>query len=355
MVSNSSKTHFTADMSAHEVARELDVDLESGDAIVVVEPQLVSSDSIKEIVKCLYEMHLEMANFNLKCKEDIWNNQEFFLFLKDYFQNSLRASNFCTALEDCLERRRDNYKSIVQSAVKHFEEEVEDGVNGVKYMKTLQELSKFKDAEDPFTDEFFRPFPSFYEQHESVLDKLQLRKTELDKKLEHEKTRRSVFIFILWVVFVSSVLMVVLAANKSTPNWGRALTAALTAALSNPMGNLGIEWCNSFFKSRQSALEGKRGVISSMRDGTRTTKKDLGNIKALIDKLQIETVSMLKTADCALGEEEAVKVVIDAIQKELEMFMNAAQNLRDNAYRCRRDSVRWRKFVLQSMFRSVRD
>ncbi|KAG2724727.1 hypothetical protein I3760_01G030700 [Carya illinoinensis] len=345
MVSNSSKIHFTADMSAHEVARELDVDLESGDATVVREPELVSSDSIKEIVRCLYDMPLEMANSNLKCKEDIWNNQEFFSFLKDYFQNSLRALDFCTALEDCLKRTRDN-QLIVQLAVKHFEEEVEEGVDGVKYVKTLQELSKFKDAEDPFTDEFSRPFPSVYEQHESVLDKLQLRKAKLDKKLEHVKTWRIVFNVIFGVVFVSVLVLMVVAAAIKAPAWA----TALTGALSVPMGYLG-KWCNSVFKSRRSALEGKRGVISSMQDGTLTTKKDMGNIEALIRKLRIETDSMLEKADFALGEEEAVTLVIDEIQKKLEMFMNTAQNLRANADRCRGNSVSWRKLVLQSMFR----
>ncbi|KAG7993938.1 hypothetical protein I3843_01G029200 [Carya illinoinensis] len=350
MVSNSSKTHFTADMSAHEVARELDVDVESGDATVVGEPQLVSSDSIKEIVKCLDEINLEMANFNLKCKEDIWNNHEFFLFLEDYFQNSLRALDFCAALKDCLKRTRDNQLIV---AINSFEEEVEDVLDGVEYVKTLRELRKFKDAEDPFTDEFFQLLGSVYEEHESMLEKLKPWKTKLDKELKHMKRWKKVSLLVVaFVLVLVSVLVstVVLAAIK-TPAWAKVLTGLLSSV---PTGYL-VHVCNSFFKSLLSALEGKRGVISSMRDGTRTTKKDLGNIKALIHKLRNETDSMLDTTDLALGEKEAVTVVIPEIQKRLEMLTNTAQNLRDNADRCRDNSVGWRKLVLRSMFRRERD
>ncbi|KAG7993940.1 hypothetical protein I3843_01G029400 [Carya illinoinensis] len=352
MVSNSSKTHFTADMSAYEVAGELevacelDVDIETGDAAGVEEPQLVCSDSIKEIVKCLNEMHLEATNFHLKCKEEIWNNQEFFSFLKDYFQCSLRAVDFCTALENCLKRTRDN-QLIVQFAVKNFEEDVEDGV---KYVKTLQELRKFKDAEDPFTDEFSQLLRSVCEQHELMLDKLKPRKTKLDNKLEPVKTWWIVSNVIFAFAFVSVLVLTVVAAAIKAPAWA----TALMGALSVPMGSLGT-WCNSLWGRYQSALEGKRGVISSMRDGTLTAKKDLGNIEALVRKLRIETDSMLEKADFALGEEEAVKLVIDDIQKKFGMFMKAAQNLSANADKCSGTSVSWRKLVLQSMFRHVCD
>ncbi|KAF5463929.1 hypothetical protein F2P56_014052 [Juglans regia] len=337
MVSNSSKTHFTADMNAYEVARELEVacelevDIELGDSTGVEEPQLVCSDSIKEIVKCLNEMHLEVANCNLKCKEDIWNNQEFFSFLKDYFHCSLMAVDFCTALENCLKRTRDN-QSIVQSA------------------KTLQELRKFKDAEDPFTNEFSQLLRSVSEQHELMLDKLKPWKTKLDKKLDPVKTWRIVSNVIFVFAFVSVLVLTVVAAAIKAPAWA----TALTGALSVPMGSVGT-WCNSLWGRYQSALKGKRGVISSMRDGTLTAKKDLGNIEALIRRLQIETDSMLEKADFALGEEEAVKLVLDEIQKKFGMFMKTAQNLSANADKCSGTSVSWRKLVLQSMFRRVCD
>ncbi|XP_041011389.1 UPF0496 protein At4g34320-like isoform X3 [Juglans microcarpa x Juglans regia] len=328
MGSNSSKTHFKADMRAHEVAGELDVDLESGDVTVVVEPQLVSSDSIKEIVKCLYEMDREMANFNLKCREDIWNNQEFFSLLKDYFQNSLRALDFCTALEDCLERTRDNL-SIVQSA------------------NTLQELRQFRDAEDPFTNEFSQLLRSVSEQHELMLDKLKPWKTKLDKKLETVQPRSIMFI----VIFVFAVLFVlaltVVPAGIKAPAWANPLASALAVPI--------FPVCKSLWGRYQSALEGKKGVISSMRYGTLTVKKDLGNIEALIRKLRNETRSILDNVDLALGEEVEVTLVIDEIQRKLEMFMNTAQNLRDNGDRCSGFSVNWRKSVLRSMFRRARD
>ncbi|KAG6729537.1 hypothetical protein I3842_01G032900 [Carya illinoinensis] len=355
MVSNSSKTHFTADMSAYEVAHklevacELEVDLESEDASGVEQPQLVYSDSIKEIVKCLNEMHLEIANFNPKCKEDIWNNQAIFSFLKDYFHCSLRAVDVFTALENCMKRTRDN-QLIVQFAVKHFEEEVEDGLDGLKYVKTLQELRKFKDAENPFTDEFFQLLGSVYVEHESISEKLKPWQSKLDTKLKLVETWRIVSNVIFVVAFVSVLVLTVVAAAIKAPAWA----TALTGALSVPMGSVGT-WCNSLWGRYQSALEGKRGVIRSMGEGTVTAKKDLGNIEALARRLRIETDSMLVKAEYALGQEEAVTLVIDEIQKKLEKFINIAQILTAKADRCSGISVSWRKLVLQSMFRRERD
>ena len=49
---------------------------------------------------------------------------------------------------------------IVKSVVTYFEEEGQNGADGVTYVKTLQELKKFKDARDPFTEEFYLLFQS---------------------------------------------------------------------------------------------------------------------------------------------------------------------------------------------------
>ncbi|KAK7279270.1 hypothetical protein RJT34_24317 [Clitoria ternatea] len=55
-------------------------------------------------------------------------------------------------------------------------------VEGVTYVKTLQELKNFKDAGDPFTDEFYSLFQSVYAQQALMLQKLQTKKRKLDKR-----------------------------------------------------------------------------------------------------------------------------------------------------------------------------
>ena len=85
-------------------------------------------------------------------KKDVWNNQELFSLVEDYFDNYVKTLDSCTSLENCRKRTRDNQLMIIQLAVSHFEEEVGGGVDGEKYVKTLQELRRFKATEDPFTE-----------------------------------------------------------------------------------------------------------------------------------------------------------------------------------------------------------
>ncbi|KAJ0039893.1 hypothetical protein Pint_26998 [Pistacia integerrima] len=71
---------------------------------------------------------------------------------------------------------------------------VEDGVDEERYVKTLEELKKFKEAGNPFTEEFFTLFQLVYKQQLSMLQKLQRRKRKLDKKLKSMKTWRMVVV-----------------------------------------------------------------------------------------------------------------------------------------------------------------
>lgn len=330
----------TLQESTNRVIRSLDTRVE--------DPQSLSFDSIREIVNCLLEMHQEVANFNLKCKEDIWNNQELFSFVEDYFENSLKTLDFCTALENCLMRTRDQ-QLIILFAVKHFEEE-EEGVDSMKHLKTLQELRRFKAAGDPFTEEFFVLFESVYKQHVSLWEKLQLRKGNLDKKLGSVKTWRRVSKAIFVAAFVAMLVLSVVAAAIAAPP----LVTTLAGSLSIPIGSVG-KWCDSLWMRYEKALERQSEVISSMRDGTRITMTDLSNIRALVAKLEIEIESMSDKADFALREEETVKFVIDEIKEKLEAFIAAIHNLSEHAGRCSRDIVQARTIVLQTMFRRAND
>ncbi|XP_057803485.1 UPF0496 protein At4g34320-like, partial [Salvia miltiorrhiza] len=123
---------------------------------------------IKEVVKVI-----------LDYKKDIWKNQELFDLVEDYFDNSLKTLDFCAALEKCLKRARDCQLFILLE-LNQFEEEHQAGE--IRYSKMLEELRNFKDAGDPFTDEFFQMFQSVYQQQMHMLEKLQSKKYKLDKK-----------------------------------------------------------------------------------------------------------------------------------------------------------------------------
>lgn len=79
----------------------------------------------------------------LECKQDIWKTPELFELVEEYFENSLQTLDFCTALEKCLKRARDS-QLLILVALGMFDEE--SGIEGKKYVKTLEELKKFKAA-----------------------------------------------------------------------------------------------------------------------------------------------------------------------------------------------------------------
>lgn len=122
----------------------------------------------------------------LECKKDIWKSQELFDLVEDYLESSLQTLDFCSALDKCLKRARDA-QLLIHVALQHFEED--DGSEaggqnrGSRYARTLEELGRFKAAGDPFTEEFFEIFQSVYRQQALMLQKLQIRRKKLDKKL----------------------------------------------------------------------------------------------------------------------------------------------------------------------------
>lgn len=192
----------------YEAACKVDVDLQSFDTCLQartrdvihslasgVEVRAVSLESLKGITECLLEMNQEVVKVILDCKKDIWRNQELFELVEEYFDNSLKTLDFCASLEKCLKRIRDQQLMILM-ALQQFEnedggdDEVVDGRE--RYCKTLEELSKFKDAGDPFTKEFFTVFQSVYRHQMVMLEKLQSKKNKLDKKLKYIHAWRKV-------------------------------------------------------------------------------------------------------------------------------------------------------------------
>ncbi|CAK9142601.1 unnamed protein product [Ilex paraguariensis] len=346
---------YTTELNSYEAACRVDTDLQSFDTTlqartnhvinslaVGVEVRALSFDSLKEVTECLLEMNQEVVKVILECKKDIWKNQELFELVEEYFENSLQTLDFCAALEKCLKRARDS-QLIILIALQQFEEE--DGVEGSRYVRTLEELKNFKAAGDPFTEEFFQNFQSVYRQQILMLEKLQLRKTKLDKKIKSIHAWRKVSNVIFVATFAAVLICSVVAAAMAAPP----VAAALAAATSIPLGSMG-KWIDSLLKNYENAVRGQKEVINSMHVGTYVAIKDLENIRVLIDRLEIEIEMILQNADFAI-KEEAVQIGIAEIKKKLDVLMKNVEDLGMQADICSRDIRRARTVVLQRIIK----
>ncbi|KAJ6692637.1 UPF0496 PROTEIN 3-RELATED [Salix purpurea] len=347
---------YTTGLSSYEADCLLDKDLQSFDTTLQartnhvintlaggVEVRALSFDSLKEVTECLLEMNQEVVKVILECKKDIWKNQELFELVEEYFENSLQTLDFCAELEKCLKRARDS-QLLVHVALQQFEEESEAG--GGEYVKTLEELKNFKAAGDPFTEEFFQIFQSVYRQQITMLEKLQLRKSKLDKKLKCIHAWRKVSSIIFVATFATVLICSVVAAAMAAPP----VAAALAAASSIPLGSMG-KWIDSMWKNYENALKGQKEVISTMQVGTFVAIKDIDTIRVLIDRLEIEIGALMQTADFAI-EHGAVKLAIEEIKKKLGVFMENVEDLGVQADTCSRDIRRARTVVLQRIIKN---
>ncbi|KAL9418060.1 hypothetical protein CISIN_1g040233mg [Citrus sinensis] len=349
-------SQFTTELSSYEAACRLDTDLQTFDTSLQartshvintlaagVEVRALSFDSLKEVTECLLEMNQEVVKVILECKKDIWKSQELFELVEEYFESSLQTLDFCTALEKCLKRARDS-QLLILVALQQFEEENDMGA-GHRYVRTLEELKNFKAAGDPFTEEFFQIFQSVYKQQISMLEKLQLRKNKLDKKLKYIHSWRKVSSIIFAATFATVLICSVVAAAMAAPP----VAAALAAASSIPLGSMG-KWIDSLWKNYEHALKGQKEMISSMQVGTYIAIKDLDNIRVLIDRLEIEVEALLQNVDFVI-EEEAVKIGVEEIKKKLGVFMKNVEDLGVQADTCSRDIRRARTVVLQRIIK----
>lgn len=356
--SSGNKMQFMAELSSYEAACRLDPEIQSFDTTLQqrtsrvistlamgVEVRSLSFGSLKEVTSCLLEMNQEVVKVILDCKKDIWNNPKLFDLVEEYFENSLQTLDFCTALEKCLKKARDG-QLILHVALQRFEADAEETHDKKRYARTLEELRHFKDYGDPFTEDFFRVFQSVYRQHLSMLDKLQLRKKKLDKKLKSAKVWRRVSSIIFAAACAAVLICSVVAAAVAVPP----VAAALAAATSIPLGSMG-KWFDSLWKNYQDALKGQKELINTMQVGTFVAIKDLDSIRVLVDQLEIQLGSLLLAADFALWDEEAVKLAVDDIRGKLATFMKSIEDLGEQADRCSRDIRRARTVVLQRIIK----
>ncbi|GFQ00945.1 upf0496 protein at4g34320 [Phtheirospermum japonicum] len=347
----------TAELNSYEAACKLDADLQTFDTTLQartnnvinalasgVEVRALSFDSLREITESLLDMNQEVVKVILDCKKDIWKNQELFELVEEYFENSLNTLDFCAALEKCLKSARDS-QLLIHIALQQFEDDDHGAEGHFRYSKTLQELKSFKNAGDPFTEDFFVIFQSVYRQQMVMLEKLQSKKNKLDKKLKSIHAWRKVSSIIFAATFAAVLICSVVAAAMAAPP----VAAALAAATSIPLGSMG-KWIDSLLKNYENAVKGQKEVINCMSVGTYITIKDLDNIRVLVDKLEIEIESLLKSADFGV-DEGSVKFAVEEIKKKLVVFMKNIEELGAQADNCSRDIRRARTVILQRIIK----
>ncbi|XP_047974875.1 UPF0496 protein At4g34320-like [Salvia hispanica] len=366
--SSSSSSAFSRELNSYSAACRVDADLQAFDTSLQartsnvisslaagMEVRALSFDSLQQVTECLLDMNHEVVKVILDCKKDIWRNQELFDLVEEFFDNSLRTLDFCAALEKCLKRARDS-QLLVLLALNQFEEEDkknnDDSVGslfGNKYSKTLEELKSFKQAGDPFTDEFYKMFQSVQQQQMQMLRKLQKKKRKLDKKLNCIKSWRKISSVIFAATFAAVLICSVVAAAMAAPP----VAAALAAATAVPVGSMG-KWIDSLMKGYEAAVKGEKEMVNCMNVGTFVTIKDLESIRAMIERVEVEMEAMVGAAEMAEGDEEAVRVGIGEIRKKVEVFMRKVEELGAMADGCSRDIRKARTVILQRIIKPPR-
>ncbi|VVB11089.1 unnamed protein product [Arabis nemorensis] len=353
---------YTEHLSSYETACSEDPKLESFDSALHertnrvisklasgVEIKSLSFDSLREVTQCLLDMNQDVVKVILQDKEDIWNNQDLFSLVNLYFESTAQTMDFCSELENCLNRARRS-QVIIQFAVKQFEEEAEIPVNGDnenrKYEKTLEELKRFKLAGDPFTNEFFALFDSVHKHQVLMLEELHKLKRKLDKKLKNIKTWRRVSNMVFVTAFISVLIFSVVAAAVAAPP----VVAAIAGALAVPVGSVG-KWCNSLWTKYEKVVRGQKEIITTIRIGTFISVKEMDNISVLVRKVEVEIESLLKKAEFAVTEEKVVRLAIDEIKKKLDVFTETIEELGKHANKYCSDVTKARTVILQRIIR----
>ncbi|KAJ8531019.1 hypothetical protein K7X08_025750 [Anisodus acutangulus] len=356
---SSSNCYVSPDLRSYQSACEEDPELQRFDSVLQARTSLalnsiavnmdnrsLSLESLREVTLCFLDMNQVVVNFILESKKDIWKDRDIFDLVKDYLDSSIHIMNFCTSLDDCLERAH-NIQSIILVALTKFENESNGGNEGdskLLFLETLEQLKSFKAAGDPFTAKFLSSFHSVYLQQEALLSKLKSKKSKLDKKLSRVKTWKRVSNIIFATVFVSAIICSIVAAAVTAPP----IVTALAAAASVPLGTVG-KWINSMWKKYEDELKREMEILTSMQDGSLVVIQDLEHIRVLADKLQIIFEGLLHSADFAIRGTDAVTGAMEEVKKNVNGFSETIEVLSQHSKKCNQDIRMARTVILRKI------
>lgn len=352
-----SKMKYSVELRAYEETCKVDPDVKNFDEALQertgrtihalangVEVRCVSLETLRETVNCLLEMDQEVVKVLLDCKEDIWNNRDLFELVEEYFENSIQTLDFCTVLENCLRKARQN-QLFIQNALQQIPSE--GPPLEAQSKKMLDELTNFKTAGSPFSEDFFKHFDSVYRRHIQMLEKLQLQKKRLDKKLRNVRAWRKVSSILFGATFAAVLICSVVAAAIVSPH----IAAAIADMV--PIASRG-KWIDSYWKKYEETIKAQRETVTTMEVGTFIVIKDLDSIRVLVDNLEDKISSILRDIDLCSREEDALRLGIEEIKQKQESFMKAMEDLSQHVDNCSRNIRKARTVLVQKMIRPER-
>ncbi|MBA0755073.1 hypothetical protein Gogos_021896, partial [Gossypium gossypioides] len=177
-------------------------------------------------------------------------------------------------------------------------------------VKALEELRRFKAAEEPFVKKFLELKRMAKMRYESMQGKVCARKKTLEKKVESWETWRRVSVAFLVAAFISVLVFSVVAAVKSAKPVITTLAGALTAAIV-PLGT----WCNKCWKRNKEKIKKKKKLTAIMEIyGSSAT-----TIWMHVEQLEIKKTSLSHSVDYVLTEGYTLKVGMDDINEKLKL------------------------------------
>ncbi|KAF8405169.1 hypothetical protein HHK36_010068 [Tetracentron sinense] len=312
----------------------------------------VSFDTLATITEHLLEMNQEAVKHVLECTKDIWKDQELLDLVEKYFDNSLQTLKSLNKLVECQKGFSESQLAIRWALQQFEEEDKKEGVDGEKYLKSLEGLKKFKASEKSITEEFFKLSKSVCDREKEMLVKLRDRQKQLAKKQKFGKTWRKVSSIIFAVLSTSVLICSIVAAAIVAPPLVAALVAAAAAI---PFGDIG-RWVDSLWEEWEKELEGQEQVLTPIEKNTLTVITEMGNIEALVARLEIDIKPLSRNADFALLERKgAVKLVMEDMRKQLEDFTKRIEELGKRADRCSNDIINARTEVANRIIQHAKN
>ncbi|KAI4330339.1 hypothetical protein MLD38_028637 [Melastoma candidum] len=279
-------------------------------------------EALGAVARSTLEVNQAVVRTILDSREDIWKNKDLLDLVSDYFENSLGSFNFCTALNKCVRRAKEGHSRILL-AVSYFDEESQ--LEASCFERTLGQLERFKEAGDPFTDEFMALLDSVYGQQLKMLKSLETFRNRVDRKLRSSKTWMRITNVIYVAAFVSTIIVSVVAVALAAPP----VVTAVAAGLAAPIGSLG-KWCSTLWKNYRKELKQQKELLTLATGFMKITIADIQTIKILVGRLEIEVESLVANADLA-DREGAVALTIGEIRKKLDVFMELVESLGEHA------------------------
>ncbi|KAL8237239.1 hypothetical protein R6Q59_018320 [Mikania micrantha] len=233
----------------------------------------ISFDLEKEISTKINQDEVKVV---LNSNKGIWKSQKLVHLVEDYLETNLETLDLCDSVMTSLKRVRET-RLLIFEALHHFDDE--DLAKENSYEKTLYNLKNLKAVGDIFTKDFFWIFNFVHRKQIAFLERLQLKKAKLYKVLDQT-------------------------------------------------------WVYSLLKNHKNGTKMRKEVISFMQRGSLIAMSDLDKIKILVERLEISIESLMMNADFAIRTEDAVRIVMDDIQRKLESFSGHVNQLGETANLC---------------------